>query len=444
LRSVSFPPYNRSELDSKSVASGSHSAFLSFFAPFAKVLNFRCCLLAAQPKSKKDLFMPSSLGRSLREDLLSRGYSRRNFGRIISVMAGGVALPFYNESALAQRSASGVLTPMPADAVRIGGNENPVGPCPAAIEAAAKIIPHLNRYQPTNEIAEFKETVAGLEGLSPQNVIPWAGSSDPLHRATLAFTSPAHSLVMGDPGYEAAGRTADFVGTKVVRVPLRKDFSHDVRAMVAADPNAGMYYICNPNNPSGTITSREDIEWLLNNKPKGSVLLLDEAYIHFSNAEKGSPWVAAGKDLIILRTFSKAYGMAGMRLGMTLGRPDLLEKIMPYGASATDFVPITALVAGTASLKVSTLMPERKKLVADVREQTFDFLEKHKFSYIPSQTNFFMLEVNRPGREVMQAMTKENVYIGRTWSAWPTKVRVTVGSSTDMRQFQSALLKVMA
>jgi histidinol-phosphate aminotransferase len=380
-----------------------------------------------------------SLSQEVQQSLMSRGFSRRQFSRIVSMMGAGAALPFYNEAALAQ-SASGVYGVIPSDVVRINGNENPLGPCPEAVEAATKITRYLNRYQPTNELDQFKTAVAEAEGLKPENVAPFAGSSDPLYRITLAFTSPTRSLVMGDPGYEASGRAAEFIGARVHRIPLRADYSHDVKAMLAADPNAGLFYICNPNNPTGTITSKSDIEWLLANKPKGSILLLDEAYIHFSTAEMGSPWVAQQKDIIVLRTFSKAYGMAGLRMGMALARPDLLAKMMPYGAGG--FLPITGLVAATASVKVPTLVPARRKANADTRETVFNFLEQKKFSYVPSSTNFFMLEANRPGKELTEAMMKQKVLIGRTWPVWPTKVRVTIGSPEEMKRFQSALLKV--
>jgi histidinol-phosphate aminotransferase len=381
------------------------------------------------------------LKQEVQENLLARGFSRRHFSRIISMMGAGAALPFYNEAALAQQ-ASGVYGAVPSDVVRINGNENPLGPCAEAIEAATKITPHLNRYQPTNEVSQFTAAVAESEGLKAENIAAFAGSSDPLYRITLAFTSPTRSLVMGDPGYEASGRAAEFIGAKVHRIPLRSDYSHDVKAMLAADPNAGMFYICNPNNPTGTITSKADIEYLLANKPKGSILLLDEAYIHFSNAEMGSPWVAQGKDLIVLRTFSKAYGMAGLRMGMALARPDLLAKMMPYGAGG--FLPMTGLVAATASIKSPDLVPARRKANAGTREAVFNFLEQKKFAYVPSTTNFFMLEANRPGKELAMAMMKEKVLIGRTWPAWPTKVRVTIGSAEDMKRFQAALVKVMA
>jgi histidinol-phosphate aminotransferase len=385
--------------------------------------------------------MPQLLNQEVQENLLSRGFSRRHFSRIISMIGAGASLPFYNEAALAQ-TASGAYNVVPADVVRINGNENPLGPCAEAVEAAIKITPHLNRYQPTNELEQFKSAVAESEGLKTENIAPFAGSSDPLHRITLAFTSPTRSLVMGDPGYEASGRAADFIGAKVHRIPLRADYSHDVKAMLAADPNAGLFYICNPNNPTGTITAKEDIEYLLANKPKGSILLLDEAYIHFSNAEMGSPWVAQGKDIIVLRTFSKAYGMAGLRMGMALGRPDLLAKMMPYGAGG--FLPMTGVVAATASIKTAGLVPMRRKANAATRESVFNFLEQKKFVYVPSTTNFFMLEANRPGKDLTAAMIKEKVLIGRTWPAWPTRVRVTIGSAEEMKRFQAALLKVMA
>src|SRR5260370_22229389 len=123
--------------------------------------------------------------------------------------------------------------------------------------------------------------MADLNGLKPEYVSRFAGSSDPLHRSVVAFTSPAKSFVAGDPGYEAGARSAEYVGAKVIRVPLNKDYSHDVKAMAAADPEAGVIYLSNPNKPTGTLTKRSAIDSLRANKPKGSNLLLDQAYTHF-------------------------------------------------------------------------------------------------------------------------------------------------------------------
>src|SRR5205085_910598 len=170
-----------------------------------------------------------------------------------------------------------------------------------------------------------------------------------------------------------------------------------VKAMAKADPNAGLLYVCNPNNPTGTTTSRSDIEWLLANKPAGSILLIDEAYIHFSDAPRTIDLAAAGKDVVVLRTFSKIYGMAGLRAGAAFARPDLLQRFSEYSAGA---LPVTAMVSATASLKTKNLVAERSRINRQVREDTLEFLEQHNFRYVPSVSNKFMLDVKRPGREV--------------------------------------------
>jgi histidinol-phosphate/aromatic aminotransferase/cobyric acid decarboxylase-like protein len=271
-------------------------------------------------------------------------------------------------------------------------------------------------------------------------VMATAGSSDPLHRTNCAFTSPTRSWVMANPGY--GGGAPSFIGSKVVWVPLRDDYSHNAQAMIQADPDAGAYYVCNPNNPTGTLTTRKDIEYLLANKKKDAVVVVDEAYIHFSDdAQSSADLVAADKDVIVLRTFSKIYGMAGLRAGFAIARPDLLARLRPFASS--NFLPITGSVCATASLRVKNLVPERRAQLKAVRENTFEFLEKKGISFVPSQANFFMMEVKQPGIEFAKAMAGEKVIIGRIWPVWPTKVRVTVGSQDDMDKFTAAVTRIM-
>ena len=330
-------------------------------------------------------------------------------------------MPFFGEHALAQLSQ---VKGMPADAVKINANENPLGPCEEALEAIHRVVKMGGRY--SYELTdEFRETLASQEGVDPSWVQPYAGSSAPLHQTVLGFTSPTRSFVIADPGYEAGERAAKFIGAKVIRVPLTKDYKHDVKAMAAADPNAGVLYVCNPNNPTGTLTPKEEIEWLANNKPKGSILLLDEAYTHISGAPLMSYLVAQGKDVIILRTFSKIYGMAGIRAGAAIGRPELLEKMTPYNAGA---MPITGMAAATASLKAKDVVPVRRKIIGDVRNDVFGFMD----------------DTGKPGNDVALAMRKEKVYIGRVWTSWPNYVRVSIGTQEEMDKFKAAFLKVMA
>ena len=373
--------------------------------------------------------------------LLERGFSRRSLGRIAGMVAAGGAAPFFSEHALAQQAERRMMRgPTPAGAVRISSNENPLGPSKEGLEALYKVAPHGGRYSPFNETPEMAKAIAEVEGVKEDYVMPTAGSSDPLMRSACAFTSPTRSWVMADPGY--GGGAPDYIGSKVVRVPLRADFSHDVEAMIKADPDAGAYYVCNPNNPTGTITARKDIEYLLAYKKNDAVVVVDEAYIHFSgSAQPASDLVAADKDVVILRTFSKLYGMAGIRSGCAIGRPDLLAKMNRYGGGR---VPITAAACTTASVRAKSLIADRRAINKQIREDTLEFLEKKKFQYIPSETSFFLIEVNRPGGEVAQMMAKEKVIIGRTWPVWPTKVRVSVGTQEEMDKFKAAFDKVMS
>jgi histidinol-phosphate aminotransferase len=232
---------------------------------------------------------------------------------------------------------------------------------------------------------------------------------------------------------------------KVHRIPLRQtDYAHDVRAMLKADPNAGAYYICSPNNPTGTVTSKEDLDYLLANKPRGSIVLLDEAYIQF--AMERSPavdLVAADKDIVILRTFSKIYGMAGIRMGLSYARPDLLQKMRPWMQT---LFPVTAIAAATASLKVKDLRPTRRKSNQRALETTLEFLEAKNFSYIKGpRCNNFMVDVKRPGMEVIQALADKKVMIcQRMFPIYPNHVRVGVGSQEEMAKFNKAFQEVMA
>jgi histidinol-phosphate aminotransferase len=379
-------------------------------------------------------------------DDLNPANSRRSFIRYASLLA---AAPIFTEAhfAMAAQQAAGAQVAkrqshnaMPSDAVLINANENPLGPCKAACEKIAAIAPLGGRYDILGETDKLTKTFAAQHNLKEDHIAVYAGSSEPLHYTVLAFTSPTKGLVTADPSYEAPMRAAVVTQAKITKVPLTATYAHDVKALVAADPNAGVIYICNPNNPTGTITAKADIVWALENKPKGSILLVDEAYIHLSDAADVLDLVAAGKDLVVLRTFSKIYGMAGVRCGFAIGRPDLLEKIQYFGMNA---MPIMAVAAATASLQDKDIVPQRKKINADIRNETFEWFTANNYSFISSETNCFMLQTNRPGREVMAAMAKQGVYIGRVWPVMPTYVRITVGTRTEMQKFQTAFKQVM-
>ncbi|MCF5933878.1 pyridoxal phosphate-dependent aminotransferase, partial [Xanthomonas perforans] len=258
----------------------------------------------------------------------------------------------------------------------------------------------------------------------------------------LAFTSPSAALVTADPTYESGWRAATRNGARLIKVPLRKDFSHDVQAMCAADANAGVIYICNPNNPTGSVTARKDLDYALAHKPKGSVLVVDEAYIHFAqNTRSMVDMVAAGEDVVVLRTFSKLYGMAGIRLGYAAARPDLLAKLKFYSVNS---LPVTAAAAGLASLRDPALVPQRRARTAATRTDVMEFLARQGYACTASESNCFMVDVKRPAAGFKDDMATHGVFIGRSWPVWPTWSRITVGTDAEMARFKQAFVQVIA
>jgi histidinol-phosphate aminotransferase len=369
------------------------------------------------------------------------GFSRRTFFRFAAGVSAIASMPILTESRLAYAARPHFADPNKG--IHIDANENPLGPSQAARQAIADIIPKGGRYEFSMEM-DLAETFAKIEGLNPESVLPFAGSSDPLHYTVLAFTDKSKPLVIADPGYEAPMWAAQVSGAPIIKVPLadpKGAATHNIKKMISAASTPGVIYICNPNNPTGTCTPRADLEYAVANQPKGSILLIDEAYIHLCDEPRSLDFVKQGKDVIVLRTFSKLYGMAGIRMGFAIGRPDLIAKYQQFGQNA---LPITALAAAKASLTDPDLVPSRRKIIGDIRMENLAWLKSQGYACTPSESNCFMLDVRRPGKEVLAAMAAKEIYIGRIWPAWPTQVRITVGTADEMAAFRSAFSDVMA
>jgi histidinol-phosphate aminotransferase len=373
-----------------------------------------------------------------REDLLDRGYSRRQLGRVAALLGAGAVAARFTEAS-AQQAAKAV-----SGAARIGANECWTGPFPAAAQAATAIVAQGNWYEPDNEHQKLFEAVAAVEGIPADRIVAWPGSSDPLNRSAVSFGSPARGIVTADPTYEAIWRTGAWVGAKVTKVPLTADYRHDVKAMLAADPNAGLYYICSPNNPTGTVTPIEDIVWLAENKPKDAILVVDEAYIHWTESKNAASLAATRDDVIVLRTFSKLFGMAGMRLGLTFASPELMKKMMRYdGGQVSGMLPMTSVACGAVAVTQAGEIKARRTEMISNRESTIAFLKKQGLKVLPgSHANMFMVDWGKPAKDVQAALLAEKVQIGRNWPIWPNVSRVTVGSADDMQKFCAAVVKV--
>jgi histidinol-phosphate aminotransferase len=364
------------------------------------------------------------------------GFSRRSFLKLSGAASAAIALNVSTEIAFAQAAEP----EHSGNAVMINRNENPLGPTLGARQAAASILTQGGRYR-GDLTAEFTKNYADFLGIKPEYVKVFPGSSGPLHYAILAFCSPKRSFVMGDPGYEAGTYAAKAAGARLVAVPLTSNYSHDVKAMLAAAPDAGLFYICTPNNPTGTLTSHSDIEYLVEKKPAGSVVMIDEAYLHFCDGTSAMDLVMADKDVIVLRTFSKIYGMAGLRCGAVVARPDMLTAI--NARNGYDLMPITAVAAAAASIKDPDLVPQRRNINTALRESMFEWMSSNGYKYIPSQTNFFLVDTKRPAKDAIEAMALQDVVIGRSWPIMPNYARITIGTRPEMEKFKTAFKNVM-
>ena len=378
------------------------------------------------------------LGAAALDDLAGRGFSRRQMLRIAALAAGATGLSFGTEHALAQLSDAGRI---PDDAVKINANEFPEGPSPRALAALLDAARQGNRYQ-YPETDGLVAAAAKIEALEPERFAAYPGSSLALQHAVIAFTSPERALVTAEPGYEAAAQAAEFIGAKVVRVPLRADGAHDLPAMLAAADRqpVGVFYVCNPNNPTGTVTPRAEIDALVARRPAGSVVLLDEAYVHFCDEPRGTDLVRGDKDVVVLRTFSKIFGMAGLRAGFAIARRDLLARVTAYRSGA---MPATAMAAAHSMLGEPELIAARKRANAERRAGLMRFFDAHGFAYTPSVSNKLMVDARLPTKRVVDALVARKVYVGRPWPVWPTHVRVSIGSKQELARFQAAFLEAV-
>lgn len=319
----------------------------------------------------------------------------------------------------------------------INYNENPLGPCKAAQDAITEMIAFSGRYQYDLD-AKLSKTIAESFNLTSDYIQTYPGSGWVLQLAPQAFTSANKSLVVADPGYQQAQEMTYSLGNPVHLVPLLKNGSHDIQKMTSYS-DAGLIYICNPNNPTGTITPRETIIQALENKPHGAMVLVDEAYIHFSDVPTVIDLIKKYPDLLVTRTFSKIYGMAGIRAGFVLGHPDALSKISAKGA---DQISVTTIAATLASLNQTDLVPNRKQYIGSVRDDTIKWLGKHGVNCTDSQANFFMMQTGQNATKVADAFEKQGVTVGRVWDSWPTWLRISVGTYEDMEAFKNAFLAI--
>lgn len=366
--------------------------------------------------------------------------TRRGFAGVGLAALAGRMMP---EMAYAQRAA--VHGTLPKDMVWLNANENPDGPPQSSIEAMMKVLPEGGRYH-YQEFHSFYATVAHSEDLTPDEILVGSGSSEILHAAVDAFTSPTRPLITIAPTYEGpVDVAAKGLGRKVVRVPLEPPYVPDVKRLVkeADSAGGGLIYLCNPNNPTATVTPKKDLAWMVENLPPNTIALIDEAYIHFGDTpelESALGYVRQSKNVVVTRTFSKIYGMAGLRAGFGCASPELIAKMAPFRNNVISIVTARAVLAALAEAR--TLVPERRAKLIRIRRELCAWLRERQVPYIDTQANFLMIDVGRDAREFIENMPAKGVAVGRPFPPMTSFLRVSIGSDHDMARFRDVFWSV--
>jgi len=367
--------------------------------------------------------------------------TRRGFGAKVGL--GAAAVRMLPEMAYAQRAAIS-LSGLPKDMVWLNANENPAGPPSESIEAMRDALPTAGRYH-YQEFSAFYQALATSEELRPEQIIVGAGSSEVLHMAVEAFTSDSRPLITVRPTYEGPVELARALGRKVIQTSLRPDFTPDVKQLAeAADrEHGGLIYLCNPNNPTSTITAKTDLAWLVRNLPTNTLLLIDEAYIHFGETpqlESALTYVREGRDVVVTRTFSKIYGMAGLRAGFGCARPDLIDQLGRFRNNVVSIVTARGIIAARPNSR--EILAGRRGTLARTRRELCVWLDERKVTYIQPHANFVMIDVGRDAREFTSTMPRMGVAPGRPFPPLDRFLRVTIGTDADMARFREVFWKV--
>ena len=367
--------------------------------------------------------------------------TRRELAKRFSLVAAGIA--FGGEAAYSQRRKLKGLDL--SKVVLINGNENPDGPPPESVEAMSQVLTRCGRYH-DEDMDRLAEAIANSEQIKTNQLLIGSGSSEILHAAVAAFMSPTVPLITTLPSYELPVDMGTAYGFPVIKIPMLPDYAADVRKMVAAAEKArgGLIYVVNPNNPTSSITKKADIDWLVANLPPNTIALIDEAYIHFSTDPQlvsAMPYVRQNKNnVVVAKTFSKIYGMAGLRAGYGCASPALITKMAVF---RNNTIAVPAMHAARVALGLPTMVQERQQKLARIRADVCQWLDGHGYKFIQPHANFVMIEVKRDVVEVAGEMLERGVAVGRPFPPMNTMLRVTIGSESDMAKFKEAFAQVV-
>ena len=331
--------------------------------------------------------------------------------------------------------------------IRIDSNENPNGPGHHVFETLTKHFSEANRY-PVKGEDDLIAVLAKVHGLAPENFILGCGSGELLRAAVQAFTSTNAALVAPEPTFEAPGNFARFINHPLVTPRVDANLNLDLDAMASAARGAGLVYFCNPNNPTATVHSRADVDAFVervNRASPDTIVLVDEAYHEYvadPAYRTAIPLAIANPRVIVTRTFSKVFGMAGLRVGYAVGQPATLKRMAGWLLGSN--VNQLALAAAGATILDSAHIAEEQRRNHEARAFTKKFFESAGFVVHGADANFLMIDLHRDSKAFKMECVKHKVAIGRPFPAVPTHARVSIGTMPEMKKAVAVFRTVLA
>jgi histidinol-phosphate aminotransferase len=326
--------------------------------------------------------------------------------------------------------------------LRLSSNENPLGLAPAARRAVIDGIAEGNRY-PWESRVELIEELAALHGVGQKNIVLGNGSTEVLQMAVQSLATPDARLILAEPTFEDVPWYCEPFAYRLDKVPLDQNHAHDLGRMrehAAAAPGRALAYICNPNNPTGTLTPSVEVDSWIESAPDDVFFLVDEAYYEYCEDPRYwscTKWIGDNPNVIVARSFSKIYGMAGMRLGYAVAHPDTADALRRYiGRNNANHL---ALVAALASLRDSELFQRSRQANSRGMQTLHECLDELGLEYLPSHTNFVMHRINGDLKSYRERMAEGNIQVGRPFPPMLEYNRLSIGSPDEMEQFVEVL-----
>lgn len=365
--------------------------------------------------------------------------NRRNWLKQLGIGVSGIGLAQFNSLAspavdFFELAAGDVV-------INLNSNENPYGPSPLVKAAMAKSINSSNRYnwQLTTDLVE---ALAKKNKVSAENILIGAGSTEIIDLVVRLSASSKGNLVTANPTYDNWIPTAKKLGLQAIKVPLNANKELNLEAMLQAiTSDTRLVYICNPNNPTGTICAYNKLLNFINEASKKAIVLVDEAYLDFSKETSLGPLVVGNKNLIVVKTFSKLHGLAGVRIGYAIGDATTLEQLGALQSWVSGSISVVSVTAALASLTDEKFIAEASALNEQVKKYTIEQLTRLNLACIPSHANFVYFSLANYKQDYFQKLSANNIIGTRIYEEAGLWTRITIGTKEEMERLIAVMSK---